>query len=739
MSPTPAHSIRLSGRPLQHAIVSAFAAAALGTFAVPAATQSSHAHSHASAPSAAQLTQRAVLDRQATDLSQGLLRSMNALDGATATNRAQRASEVVSIARERRKALLALVKEDPARVLALAMPAELRGRLPQEAQKLVEQRVQTDGVVVAMVVEDMERGVASHPYFLDAEGPWGKAQFDLHWADAAMSERDQEALIAKRVRVKALQLGRNLIVGKRDDVESAYAGSTTTSSGSSTDLYSSTSPAVSGDQNTLVILANFTDKTVGCSVDTVRNVVFGTTGSVDQIFRQSSRGAVTFSGNVVGPFTIPYSSTSTCDYRTWGSAADSAAKAAGIDVTKYTRISYAIPSNGNCGWSGVANVGGTPPTRSWVAQCSSPGLFAHELGHNLLFKHASTPTSEYGDGSDPMGNIPRVQHNGANKTMAGWLAPGNVADAAASGTYSIAALAAPDSGSAQVVRLRKADTSEYYYVSLRQPIDLDSGLSSTYQSRVAIHTSTGTMPIKTVLRTTLGAGGTFTDSVNGITIAAQSISSTSATLSVQLTGATCATSAPTFSVGPSSQSAPPGGQASYSVTVKNNDSSACSSGTFSLAQVLPTGFSGSFSAPSVTLAPGSSASVGWSVASSSTAASAVYDLKASASSTSGSATGAATLQVYTDTTPPTVSVTSPADGSSIPAKRTTLAASAYDNTAVARVEFYVNGTLIGSSSAAPYQVGWNPGRKGTGEYLLTARAFDKAGNQAEAASRFIVK
>lgn len=767
MHPNRDHLKQGPARPLLNTLAAAMTVAMLAAFAP--AIHAQHSHSHApAAPTAAQQSQRAALDKKATDLGNGLLRAMKALDNASSANRSQRANEVLQIVQARRQALLELVEADPGRVLALAMPVELRARLPQQAQALVEQRVQAEGVVEAMVVEDLERGVAKHPYFLKVDGPTGKWHYDLHWADPGMSERQQEALIEKRIRIKAVQLDRHLIVGDRNEVEDAYAGGKksggSTGSTTSTDDYVTTTAAVSGDQKTLVILANFTDKAVGCSVDTVRNVVFGATGSVDQIYQQSSRGAVTFSGDVVGPFTIPYSSSSTCDYRTWGTAADSAAKAAGIDVTKYTRISYAIPSNGNCGWSGVANVGGTPPTRSWVAQCSSAGLFAHEIGHNLRFKHASTPSSEYGDASDPMGNIPRVQLNGANKAMAGWLSPGNVIDAGSSGSYSLAPLAASDTGAAQVVRLRKADTNEFYYVSLRQAIDLDSNLSSAYQNLVSVHTSNGVMPIKTVLQARLGVGQSYTDSVNGITIAAQSISSGSATISVQTAGATCAAASPTVSVGPSSQTTSAGVAAGYSVTVRNNDSSACGNATFSFAQTLPSGFTGAFSTSSIALSPGASVSIPWSVTPGGTVADGIYDLRASVSASGrSSVTASASLQVYTqatttdgttgtsgsttgtsggttttDAAPPTVAVTYPKDGEVLPAKPVSFSASAFDDGGVARVDFFVNGALVGSSSVAPYQVRWNA-KKAKGANTLTARAVDNAGNQTEASVSFTVK
>lgn len=764
MRPNRAHSTQGPARHLRTTLATAAALAMLAAFSPALHAQAPHSHAPA-APTAAQQSQRAALDKQATDLGNGLLRAMKALENASSANRSQRASEVLKIVQARRQALLELVKTDPGRVLALAMPAELRARLPQQAQSLVEQRVQAEGVVAAMIEEDIERGISKQPYFLEVDGPTGKWQYDLHWADAGMSERQQEALIEKRVRLKAVQLDRHLIVGDRNEVEDAYApgnktkggtatgGTGATQDGSTTTDAYATAPTstVSGDQKTLVILANFTDKAVSCSVDAVRNTVFGASNSANQILRESSRNAVSLSGDVVGPFNIPYSSTGTCDYRTWGSAADAAAKAAGIDTSKYTRISYAIPPN-SCGWGGVANLGGTAPTRSWIAYCAYPAIFAHEIGHNLRFHHASTPSAEYGDLSDPMGHNPVVQLNGSNKSMAGWLSPGNVVDASASGSYSLASLAAPDTGSAQVVRLRKADTNEFYYVSLRQAIDLDANLSSSYRDRISIHTSPGTMPAKTVLQGTLAAGESFKDSTNGITITAQSISSGSATISVQTAGATCAPATPSVSVGPSPQTTSAGVAVGYSATVKNNDSSACGNTTFSFAQTLPTGFTGSFSTSSIQLSPGASVSIPWSVTPGATTADGIYDLRASVSASGrSSVTASASLQVYTqqstgtsggtttsDTAPPTVSVTYPKDGEILPAKPVSFSASAFDDGGVARVDFFVNGALVGSASVAPYQVRWNA-RKAKGTSTMTARAVDNAGNQTEASVSFTVK
>ncbi|MDT3678242.1 MAG: Ig-like domain-containing protein [Burkholderiaceae bacterium] len=692
-------------------------------------------------PAAAHSVDAGTLEQRAKLSSNALLQAQKAFERAGTNERAQRASDVTARAAQRQQMMLELIDADPARALAMAMPETLREKLPPQARALVEQNVDASGRVVGMLIDDIERGVSDHPLFLELDDAKGQ-RLGLAWPHDAIPEEQMMGLIDQRIRVRGLQVGNRLVVGSRNQIETAMYGGTS----SSTTMAMATAPLVSGDQRTLVVLGNFSDKAIGCSVSDVQNRLFGSTASVDKILRESSRDAVTFSGNVVGPFTIPYSGSGTCDYNAWGSAIDKAAKAAGIDMSGYARISYALPSNSNCGFSGIANLGGTPPTRSWILSCSTTGVFAHELGHNLRFHHASTPSSEYGDYSDPMGYVRTVQMNAANRVMAGWLGSGNIVDAASSGTYTVATLAAPDTGAAQVLRLRKADTNEYYYVSLRQSLDLDTNLLSTDKNVVSVHRSTGTLPAKTYSVARLAAGQTFNDAANGISVTAQSIVTGSATIGLQLAGAVCSRSAPSVAVSPASQSGSPGTTLRYGLTITNRDSSACASSSFSVAQALPAGFAGSFSSPSVTLAPGASGSLTWSVSSGTSLADGVYSLKASAAESGGTATtAAASYTVFADSSLPTVgsslptvSITWPADGSTIPGKPTSLSASAYDANGIGRVDFLVNGSLVGSATTAPYQVRWNA-KKSTGLNTLTVRATDTAGNAAESSVRFTVK
>jgi spore germination protein YaaH len=84
-----------------------------------------------------------------------------------------------------------------------------------------------------------------------------------------------------------------------------------------------------------------------------------------------------------------------------------------------------------------------------------------------------------------------------------------------------------------------------------------------------------------------------------------------------------------------------------------------------------------------------------------------------------------------DTVPPTVALASPLDGAQLERKQR-IEALAADNIGVARVEFYVNGVLLASDTAAPYVVSWNTRRLSAGGYVVQAVAYDSSGNSATA-------
>ncbi|NOK02470.1 MULTISPECIES: Ig-like domain-containing protein [Myxococcus] len=83
-----------------------------------------------------------------------------------------------------------------------------------------------------------------------------------------------------------------------------------------------------------------------------------------------------------------------------------------------------------------------------------------------------------------------------------------------------------------------------------------------------------------------------------------------------------------------------------------------------------------------------------------------------------------------DTTPPTVTLTSPRAGTIVP-QTITLTASATDNVGVERVEFYGDGALVGTATTAPYTFTWDAS---AGPHTVFARAYDTKGNVGTSAT-----
>ena len=82
-----------------------------------------------------------------------------------------------------------------------------------------------------------------------------------------------------------------------------------------------------------------------------------------------------------------------------------------------------------------------------------------------------------------------------------------------------------------------------------------------------------------------------------------------------------------------------------------------------------------------------------------------------------------------DTTPPTVSIASPTGGTV--SNTVAVSVNAADNVGVTRVELRVNGVTVGSGTAPPWQFSWDSRTVADGPVLLTAIAYDAAGNSAE--------
>jgi peptidoglycan/xylan/chitin deacetylase (PgdA/CDA1 family) len=80
---------------------------------------------------------------------------------------------------------------------------------------------------------------------------------------------------------------------------------------------------------------------------------------------------------------------------------------------------------------------------------------------------------------------------------------------------------------------------------------------------------------------------------------------------------------------------------------------------------------------------------------------------------------------------PTVSLTAPADGSTVTGATDLTANAAADTGAsVARIDFSVDGTVVGTDTTAPYSMSWDSTTVGDGSHSITAHVYDDKGGDA---------
>ena len=107
-----------------------------------------------------------------------------------------------------------------------------------------------------------------------------------------------------------------------------------------------------------------------------------------------------------------------------------------------------------------------------------------------------------------------------------------------------------------------------------------------------------------------------------------------------------------------------------------------------------------------------------------------HTLSATARDAAGNTSNASlsvTVNNLVDTTPPTISILSPANGARVSGQVSVLV-SATDQVGVVSVDLYVDGALTSSSTTAPFTTKWNARRARAGAHTIQCRAYDAAGN-----------
>jgi hypothetical protein len=440
-------------------------------------------------------------------------------------------SDIVTVATERRQLLASLMTDDPAEVLRVALPFNVRATVPAAARAIVEENSEAEGEI-EILHEDFDSGSRNY-YFLHSDG----RRFSLHFA----ADPPIDLTTGTRIRVH----------GVRIDSMLALAGGNTS--------VQTVSPAPAqntfGEQRTLVMLVNFSDNSLQpWSREQVNDAIFGT---VNAFIKENSYGQTWVTGDVTNWMTIALSST-VCDTTTLASQAQQAAKAAGWVPSNYSRWIYAFPQN-QCGFAGASIIGGTP-SQSWLNGDISLRIAGHEYGHGLGLWHSHSmdcgdvplgptcTTSEYGDTLDIMGTAQTAHYDPFQKERLGWLTPLTVTE---SGTYTLDAYENAGANPLALKIFKSVDgTGAYtwYYVEVRKRIGFDNTLVYTGMTNgVAVRLGSGSSGNTSYLLDmtpnsgsndwldpTLAAGRSFTDADAGVTITTESITTTGAVVTVSL-------------------------------------------------------------------------------------------------------------------------------------------------------------------------------------------------------------
>jgi hypothetical protein len=364
---------------------------------------------------------------------------------------------------------------------------------------------------------------------------------------------------------------------------------------------------------------------------------------------------------VLGWYSLPISK-ATCDTTRLADLADQAATAAGVQLSVYTRKFYVFPRNA-CTFDGLAISGGAA-TRAWFnGRFDAPNI-AHEFGHNLGLAHShgldcdtgplgtTCLAQDYGDVADTMGNGPG-HFNAFQKERLGWM--DGLATVTASGRYALAPYAL-GTGTRALKISRGGDA--WYYLEYRQPQGFDAPLASIgtltsgvlvrKASTAAIDGANSSFLLDTTPNSVLTAadlrdaallpGRSFVDSSAGVSVTVVSADANGAVVDISVAGGgtACVTQAPALALS-AMPAIVPGGTGSVGITLANRDSSGCAATSFSLAALLPAGWSGQLGSSTLQLSAGATGSTSLLLTAPSGAAAGNYSIGVSATCPRGAA------------------------------------------------------------------------------------------------------
>ena len=451
--------------------------------------------------------------------------------GADAAGRAGLESEGVALARARRAVMKRLIEREPARALAVTVPADVRVRLPATVVGQLEVRVAGVGELAwqAICYEDRPRpilaptsrrvaGLGGETYTASTYGRRAtqptKEGASLHGIvlDAAMAVHESpvrllEAAEAAPGEWRLAAQGRTWAVAPDAEGVGQIEHRLIEAEGlpgprvpgvdldGTEPLRAPAAPTANtiGAKRILAIRVDFSDVAgepvaEGTLTDTLN-------GAVKQFFEEASYGQTTVTATVSSKvYRMPRTAAAYATANNTSGLHADARTLAGADyaVNGYERVMVFFGNLGagtggitgsQFGFAGLATVGGT---NSWINNAPTMRTIAHELGHNWGLKHSSSwtvtdsnPVSpagavlEYGDPWDVMGNNPardgRHHFNQWCKNQLGWLPDGAVRTVSESGVYRVYRFDSKEAPRTQTQALRFfRDGVRWYWLGYRQ-------------------------------------------------------------------------------------------------------------------------------------------------------------------------------------------------------------------------------------------------------------------------------
>lgn len=707
-------------------------------------------------------------------------------------------NNLIQLAQERKNAILTLAEDNPGEAISLAINPLITNQLPNEVKPFIETKKQIKGELEYLIIENPEEEIFDEEFFITETST--NTRYKLHPTGQV------QALTGDSLSIDGYVIDEQIIAHSKDIKKSGNIFKNVPRALQTASAHNATSNT---KKVLVILMNWQDDQRTPFTVEEVRGLYFTNPDSARNFYLENTSNAISLvgknngvNGDVYGWVTIPNTSTN-CNYNNWATAAKNAVQATGVSTSGYDLISYVLPFNSNCSWGGIAQLGGQ---NSWINIATIGNnlkrTIPHELGHNLGRHHAGSihctlngedvsiggtcSLSEYGDIFDVMGSSSGPKHmNVFNKGRTGngvstWL-PSSAKltvnrSTSPDATYTIVPQASnlPGIKALRIPVSTSNSSDQYYYIELRQNIGLDVFTSGTQEAvtqglSIRLGPDYGVQGKSYLIDTnpnsadpnfphhsyeigdsSLKPGQTFTDPNTGIHIQTLSVSETGAEVRVFFSSPSCTNTSPSVSINPSNQSTVAGGTLTYQITVQNTDSTTnCSGSSYTITPNLPTGFIQSpESIITPIIGPGQSQSFLVNITSPDTATGTnSWSQTVTHTEQSGVTTTANAMFTIAgaDTTPPSITILSPSNGSNVPNKGVTINATAGDTSGISQVQIIQNGQIIKTctdttNSTLPVNCSIKRGASNfsTGPNTIIVTAQDKSFNQNTASQTIIV-